>query len=178
MWVNCNLGDVMPTTPNKDIVAALNKQIAMEATASDEYLAMAAWCERARLTGCAKFFYAQSDEERGHMLKIFHYLTTAGAVAVVPARKVVPNTFRAITQVFALSYKQECTVTQSIYTLIDLCTKKKDYATLQLLQWFVTEQQEEERTFSAILDMIKLVGTEGHGLYLFDKEVGNRASSE
>lgn len=167
----------MPTTPNKEIVTALNKQIAMEAVASDEYLAMAAWCERARLAGCAKFFYAQADEERGHLLKIFHYLTTAGAVAVVPARKASPTTFRNVTQVFDISYKQECTVTKSIYTLIDLCTKKKDYATLQLLQWFVTEQQEEERTFSAILDMIKLVGTEGHGLYLFDKEVAGKVGS-
>lgn len=161
----------------KEIEAALNDQITMEAEASDAYLSMAAWCEDANLRGCAKFFYAQADEERVHMLKFFHYIANNDGKPKITSRSAPTSTFKDIVQVFTNSLKQEQGVTKSIHSLMDLSVKHKDYGTMQLLQWFVVEQQEEEQTFKELLDLTKLIGTESHGLFLLDKEVGERAGA-
>ncbi len=156
---------------------ALNEQIAREGQASDMYLAMAAWCEQSKLPGCANFFYAQADEERVHLLKLFRYVSSAGAAAVVPGRDAPPAKYKSILAAFEYALKKEEEVTAAINELIDLCLKQKDYGTELFLQWYVAEQQEEEGSFRAICDMIALVGPEGRGLYLIDNDIAARTGA-
>ncbi len=150
------------------IVAELNDQLAREATASNNYLAMASWCEGAQLVGCAGFFYAQAEEEREHMLKIFKYINANGGKAVLAQQEVPRADFPDIKEVFSTALKQEQAVTKAIYQLVGVCEQQKAYATYKFLQWYVEEQQEEERLFTFILDQINLIGVDGRGLYFID----------
>ena len=156
---------------SKKLEKALNEQIKVEAEASFKYLGMAAWCEQQSLSGCASFFYAQSEEERAHMLKIFHYVNDVEGNAITPAIKQPTANFKDIKDVCEKSLKSEQEVTKAIHGLSELAASEKDYATYNFVQFFVNEQREEELSFINILDKIKLIGTEGMGLYYIDKEM-------
>lgn len=161
-----------------NIENALNKQIAQEASASYYYLAMASWCEYKGLNGAAKFLYQQSEEERAHMLKIFKYVNEAGGHAFAPEIKKLPQEYKTIVNVFELALKQEVNNTKSINNLVDSCLKAKDYSTFNFLQWYVAEQHEEEMIFKTVLDKMKIIGTDGKGIYMIDKEIGKMAENE
>ncbi|AFC24838.1 ferritin [Saprospira grandis] len=156
---------------SKKITAALNAQIAQEAAASSAYLAMASWCDREGLGNCAQFFYAQSDEERMHMLKIVHYVNEMDGHAIVPAVEQPETEFESVQKVFKKSYKQEKAVTASINELMSLSQEEKDHSTMVFLQWYVAEQREEEAMVRDILDKIKLIGDGPQSLYYIDKEL-------
>ncbi len=156
---------------SKKLEKALNEQVAHEAEASFRYLSMASWCEQQSLHGCAKFFYGQSDEERGHMMKIFTYLNDVGGNAIVPAIDKPKTDFKDICEVVSTSLKGEQAVTKAVHELSELASKDKDYATYNFIQFFVDEQREEETLFNDILDKINLIGMEGMGLYYIDKEL-------
>ena len=161
----------------KIIESALNAQIAQEAHASYYYLAMASWCENKGLMGSSKFLYQQSEEERAHMLRLFKYINESGGHALSPEIKHIPAEFKSITNVFENALKQEIENTQSINALVENCMKAKDYATFNFLQWFVAEQHEEEMIFHTILDKIKIIGTDGKGIYMIDKEIRQMAET-
>lgn len=164
------------------MVAALNTQIAFEAASSYTYLAMASWCDKEGLKGCADFFYAQSDEERQHMLKILRYINDMDAHAIVPAIDQPKYDYDSIQSIFKQVYEQEKKITAAIYDLLSLCAELKDHATNNFLQWYVTEQREEESLVRGILDKIRLIGDGGQSLYYIDKEIelvnAQRAASE
>ena len=162
---------------SKKIEQLLNQQIAQEAHASYYYLGMASWCDFNALEGCAQFLYAQSEEERDHMLKLFNYIVEAGGQALAPGIKQIPKEFKNITNVFKSALNQERENTRSINTLVDTCLKEKDYSTFNFLQWYVAEQHEEEMLFQSILDKIKIIGTDGQGVYLIDREVAKIAEA-
>ncbi len=151
--------------------AALNEQIALEGNASSIYLAMAAWCETQALAGCAAFFYAQSDEERGHMLKILHYIVEVDGVVKVPALKEPKASYDSIQHVFEQVYEEEKKVTAAIYNLLSISEAENDHATALFLQWYVAEQREEEAQIRTILDKVKLIGTGGQSLFFIDQEL-------
>jgi ferritin len=132
---------------------------------------MASWCDFNGLEGCSTFLYAQSEEEREHMLKLFNYIIEAGGQALAPEIKKIPKDFKNVVNVFNLALKQEISNTKSINNLADVCLKEKDYSTFNFLQWYVAEQHEEEMLFKTILDKISIIGTEGQGLYLIDNEI-------
>ncbi|MBW8049070.1 MAG: ferritin [Cytophagales bacterium] len=163
---------------SKQIQKALNDQIQREANASYFYLAIASWCEYRGLDGSANFFYKQSEEERGHMLKIFHYINEAGGHAYTPLIAKTPREYKNITSIFELALKQEMDNTRSINKVVEICLKAKDYSTFNFLQWYVAEQHEEERAFKTILDKIKIIGVDGKGIYLIDKEIEKLAEKE
>lgn len=163
---------------DKKIEKALNDQIAMEGYASNYYLAMASWCDQTGFEGAAKFFYKQSGEEREHMMKIFHYLIEAGGNPQAPAIKQPPLTFKALPDLFEIALKNEVDVTKSIHKILDMCTTQKDYRTANFLQWFVTEQMEEENQFQVLLDKAKILGQGGASLYLIDRELAKKAEEE
>ena len=163
---------------SKKVEEALNKQVAYEVYASSSYLSMASWCEKEGLRGTASFLYAQSEEEKTHMLKIFRYINEAGGHALSPALKEPPNKYNSINHVFELALEQEINVTNQINKLVELSLDTQDYASFHFLQWFVEEQLEEEKLFRMILDIIKLAGKEGRSLLLIDNEIGKLREEE
>lgn len=156
---------------SKKLEKALNEQIALEARASFQYLAMASWCEQKALNGCANFFYRQSNEERQHMMKIFHYVNSVNGHAVVPQIDQPKLEFKDIEDAVKSALKGEEYVTTAVHKLSELASKEKDYATYNFVQFFVDEQREELVLFTQILEKIELIGMEGMGLYYIDKEI-------
>lgn len=150
---------------------ALNKQIELEGNASASYLAMASWCEREGLNGCATFFYDQSAEERMHMMKIVRYINEMDGHAIIPAQEQPQSEFATIQEVFDIVYQQEKTVTAAIYNILSISQEEQDHSTTLFLQWYVEEQREEESQVRGIKDKIKLIGTGGQSLYFIDQEV-------
>jgi len=150
---------------------ALNKQIQLEAYASFLYLSMASWCDKESLNGCAAFMHRQSEEERQHMLRIFHYIAEVGGHALTPAVTQAPHEYDSIQKMFEQVYTHEQKVTASIHKLVELSNTEEDFTTLNFLQWYITEQREEEALMRAILDKIKLIGNGPMSLYYIDKEI-------
>jgi ferritin len=162
---------------NQQIEAALNDQISKEASSSQYYLAMASWAETNGLSGTAFFMYAHADEERFHMLKLVKFVNERGGRAIIPAIAQPPSDFDSVQRMFELLLAHELTVTASINDVVDICLKEKDYTTHNFMQWYVSEQMEEEALARSILDKLRLIGNEKGGMYLFDREMLEIANS-
>ncbi|RED48841.1 ferritin [Seonamhaeicola aphaedonensis] len=158
---------------SKNIEEALNNQIRIEAESSQIYLAMACWAEVKGLEGIANFMYAQSDEERDHMLKLVKFVNERGGHAQISALKAPDVTFESFKEMFELLFKHEVFVSNSINELVHITLQERDYATHNFLQWYVSEQIEEEAMARTILDKINLIGDDKGGLYLFDRDIEN-----
>jgi len=151
----------------------LNEQIKMEFEASAMYLAMASWCDQQGFMHCANFFYEQSNHEREHMLKIFKFINENGGIAYSPIVNKVNHEFSSIVDVFETALRGEIKVSKSIHSIFMQCRKDNDYATEVFLQWFVTEQLEEEQTMRRALQIFELCGEGNEDLYLADKRMAN-----
>jgi ferritin len=160
---------------SKKIEDALNVQIGIEASSSQSYLAMASWAETTGLSGTAAFLYKHSDEERIHMLKLIKYVNDRGGKALIPALKQPQKAYKSITDVFQNLLEHETHVTSSINLVVDLCLKEKDYTTHNFMQWYVSEQIEEETLARTLIDKLGLIGTDKGGLYLFDRDLEGMA---
>ena len=156
---------------SKNIEDALNKQLELEAYASFLYLSMASWSERVGMEGSAKFFYRQSAEEHEHMMRIFHYIIEMDNTAIVPSVDKPVHEFDSVQEVFNKVYGHERIVTQAINQIVELAISEKDHATHNFLQWFVTEQREEEALIRSIIQKIELIGEGPQSLYFIDKEI-------
>ncbi len=156
---------------SKNIESALNNQIRIEAESSQTYLSMACWAEVHGLEGISRFMYAQSDEERAHMLKLVKYVNERGGHAQVTDLKAPKTTYSTFKEMFEALYEHEVFVSNSINELVHITFSEKDYATHNFLQWYVSEQIEEEATAKTILDKINLIGDDKGGLYLFDRDI-------
>jgi ferritin len=153
------------------IEKTLNNQIKIEAESSQIYLAMASWAEVQGLSGVATFMYAQSDEERDHMLRLVRYINERGGHAKI-SKLIAPSIeFGSFKEMFQTLFEHEVFVSKSINELVDITLKEKDYATHNFLQWYVAEQIEEEAQARTILDKINLIGNDKGGLYLFDNDI-------
>lgn len=150
---------------------ALNNQIQIEAESSQTYLSMASWAETHSLEGVSKFMYAQSEEERVHMLKLVRYINERGGHAKISELKASKLSYGTFKEMFEELYKHEIFVSDSINKLVDVSFSEKDYATHNFLQWYVAEQIEEEAQAKLILDKINLIGDDKGGLYLFDRDM-------
>jgi ferritin len=149
----------------------LNNQIRIEAESSQIYLSMASWAEIHGLEGISKFMYAQSDEERIHMLKLVKFINERGGHAQVSELKAPKTSYETFKEVFQELYKHEVFVSDAINELVHISFSEKDYATHNFLQWYVAEQIEEEAQAKHILDKINLIGDDKGGLYLFDRDM-------
>lgn len=158
---------------NKRVEQALNDQIKKEASSSQFYLAMASWAENNGMNGTAKFMYSHSDEERFHMLKLVKFVNERGGKAEIPFIEQPPKDFRDLENVFELLLEHEIAVTQSINDLVDICLQEKDYTTHNFVQWYVSEQLEEEALARTVLDKLKLIGGDKGGMYMFDRDLEN-----
>ncbi len=156
---------------SKTIEKALNEQIKLEGESSHFYLAMASWCEVNGLQGTSRFLYRHSDEERNHMLKLFMYINERGGHAITPELKKPQLNFKDVREIFNLILQHEVMVSREINELVEQCLAEKDYTTHNFLQWYVTEQMEEERLARHILDKLNLIGNDKSGMYLLDREL-------
>jgi len=158
---------------NIKVEKALNKQVEKEASSSQFYLSMASWAENQGLNGTAKFLYTHSDEERFHMLKLVKFINERGGTAIIPNIEAPQKNFKSIENVFQLLLNHELAVTECINQLVDVCLQEKDYTTHNFIQWYVSEQLEEEALARTIMDKINLIGKDKGGLYLFDRDLEN-----
>jgi ferritin len=156
---------------SKNIESALNKQVRIEGESSQIYLSMASWAETHGLEGISKFMYAQSDEERVHMLKMVKFINERGGHATVSELKAPKTNYETFEEMFQELYKHEVFVSEAINELVHISLTEKDYATHNFLQWYVAEQIEEEAQAKVILDKINLIGDDKGGLYLFDRDM-------
>lgn len=156
----------------KTIQAALNEQVRMEAESSQVYLAMASWAEiQPGIDNITAFFYRHSDEERQHMLKLIHFINERGGFATIPELKQPQLTFPSIKHVFKSLLEHEIAVSESINKLVDVALQEKDYATHNFLQWYVSEQIEEEALARQLNEKLEMIGDDKGGLYLFDRDI-------
>ena len=154
--------------------AALNEQVKVEFQSSQVYLAMASWMEiQPGLDNITQFFYRQSEEERLHMLKILHFINERGGFGMVPPLEQPTLTFPSIKHVFKELLQHEIKVSESINRLVEIALLEKDYATHNFLQWYVSEQIEEESLARTLNDKLEMIGDDRGGLYLFDRDILN-----
>ncbi len=158
--------------------AMLNNQIMMEAQASAHYLSMASWCDVEGYSNSAKFLYGHADEERMHMMKLFHYINDAGGHALQPEITGLKHSYDSLRQVFQMILEHEIKVTQSINEIVEHCYNVKDFATLNFMQWYVSEQREEEMLSRRALELFDIIGEEGIGLWTIDQEIGKLEVAE
>jgi len=156
---------------NKKIEKALNNQLKMEAEASNYYLSIASWAETIGMNGIAEFFFQQSEEERIHMLRLVRFINERGGKSIIPATEKPEDNFKSITNVFNVFLEHELAVTKMVNNVVDLCHKERDYPTLNFMQWYVSEQIEEEALVRTIIDKLKMIGEEKSGLYMFDRDL-------
>ena len=153
----------------KKVEDICNRQVEREGYSANLYIAMASWAETKGLAGVAGWLYAQAEEEKLHMLKFIKYINERGSKAVMPAFKKPPTDFKNVEELFEEVLKHEQFVTSSINEIVDLTFVEKDFNTQNFLQWFVTEQVEEEASAQAIIDKLKLGGN--NILYQFDRDI-------
>ena len=156
---------------NEDMTLLFNSQIQKEAQSSAIYLAMAAWCDAQGFENCASFFYKQSEEERGHMLRFFKHLAVMGAQPISPIVNSVIHDFSSLRDVFETFLDIEITVTESIHNIVAECRKNNDFATEEFMRWFVTEQVEEEFIARKSLELLDMLSDDQNGLIMFDERV-------
>jgi len=157
---------------SKPLVDKMNDQINLEFFSSNLYLQMSAWADFKGYEGVADFLKEHADEEMMHMSKLFGYVSETGSLPVIGQIDSPEADYSSLEALFEKIYEHEKLVTKSINGLVEVAFSEKDFSTFQFLQWYVAEQHEEEHLFSSILDKIKLIGTEGKGLYFLDKEIG------
>jgi ferritin len=157
---------------SKSMQEALNNQVKLEAASSHAYLAMASWADiQPGLDNVAEYFFTQSEEEREHMLKLIRYINERGGFALVPPLEQPVVTFKSLKRLFEDFLKHEIEVSGSINELVDQALSEKDYATHNFLQWYVSEQIEEERSARVLNDKLEMIGEDKSGLYLFDRDI-------
>ena len=158
---------------SEKMLKKLNNQVMLEFYSSNLYLQMSAWCDHKGLNGSARFLRAHAAEEKEHMQKIFDYIQDTGAMAIIDTIQKPQAKFKDLKDVFTKTYKHEKMITKEINELVDVALKEKDYSTFNFLQWYVSEQHEEEKLFKSILDKIDIIGLEGRGLFMVDREIGS-----
>jgi ferritin len=136
----------------------INDQIGFELYSAYIYLAMAAQCEATNLPGFANWFKAQAAEEQEHAMRFFDYVNEQGSRVILPAIDQPEAEYGDIEAMFATALEHEQLVSSRINKIYETALEEKDYASQIFLQWFITEQVEEEATASEILEMIKMTG--------------------
>ncbi len=159
---------------SKTMEAALNEQINAEMYSSYLYLSMATWFEDQGLAGCASWMKQQAQEELFHAIKMFDFLAERGGRIILDAIAKPPHEWGSPLEVFEQVLAHEQKVTGLINDLVDLAIAEKDHATNIFLQWFVSEQVEEEDTATSLVRRLKLIGDDANGLFMLDTELGQR----
>jgi ferritin len=161
---------------NSTIEDAINEQINNELFSSYSYLSMAAWCEHEQFLGCAHWLRVQSQEEYGHAMKLFDFLLARNSIVKLKPIAQPEIKFPAIVTVFEKSLEQEERVTGQIDALYELAFNEKAFAALVELEWFITEQVEEEKTAREVVAKFHLVQNDPASLLDLDRDLGSRTA--
>jgi ferritin len=160
---------------NPKFEEAFNKQLNAEFESSYLYLSMAAYFESQSLRGMAHWMRVQAREEHAHMMKFFDFILERGGKVVLTQIAAPKTEWSSPLAAFEDAHKHECMISGRINDLVELATKERDHAANAFLQWFVTEQVEEEASVLEIVDQLKLVGEHGGGLFMVDRELSQRS---
>ena len=152
----------------------LNKQINAEFWSAYLYLSMTAYFEGKNLPGFAKWMSIQYQEETTHALKLFKYVYERGAKVELQSIDSVKTIWKDEIEIFQDTLEHERKVTALINNLVNIAIEEKDHATNNMLQWFVSEQVEEEASVEEILDQLKMLEGNKHGLLMLDRELKQR----
>ena len=159
---------------NKKIEDAINAQINAEMWSAYLYLSMSAWCAKNGRPGMANWFEIQFREEQDHARIFFNYvLQRGGEVKLQP----IPQEWKSPLDVFESTLAHEQKVTALINNLFALTTAENDYASQSMLKWFIDEQVEEEENAQNMIDNLRMIGDNGYGLFMLDKELAARVYS-
>jgi ferritin len=153
----------------------LNDQINAELYSAYLYLAMASWAGTQGMRGTSHWFFVQAQEEMTHVWRFYDYVGSQGAQVILEAVEKPPAEFESLAQAFDETLAHEKLVTARINDLVATAREENDNATAIFLQWYVTEQVEEEESVGEIIDQLKLAGDQGGGLLMIDRELGARA---
>lgn len=158
------------------VLEAINRQISNEFSASFSYLSMAAWCEHHQFTGAGHWLRLQSQEEHTHAMKLFNFVLARNHQASVTGIDQPRGEFGSLLEVFEAAQIQEQAVSRQIDGLYELAFTEKVFAAMAELQWFVTEQVEEEKTIREIVAKLRMVKDDPSSLLDLDRELGARAA--
>jgi len=161
---------------NPRVLEAINRQINSELSASYAYLAMSAYCECQKFTGAARWLRLQSQEEHMHAMKLFDFVLARDRSVDLLAIDRPKTDFRSVAEVFERALEQEQEVSRQIDTLYETAFNEKAFAAVAELQWFLTEQVEEEKTAREIVAKFKMVGNDAASLLDLDRELGARSA--
>ncbi len=153
---------------------ALNKQLNAELYSSYLYLSMSAYFHSVNLGGFANWMRVQAQEELAHALKFYDYVNERGGRVVLQPVDEPPSEWDSPLATFEHVYEHEQKVTGLINKLVDLAVEARDHATNNFLQWFVSEQVEEEASADEVVQKLKLVGDDASGLFMIDRELAQR----
>jgi ferritin len=159
---------------SRKIEDAMNAQLGFELSSGHAYLSMAAYCEDESLPGFAHWMKLQYQEELDHAVKFFDFIVDRGGRVRLEGIDKPKTDFSSPLEIFEVSLENERAVTDAINELYTLTTKEQDYASQAFLNWFVTEQVEEEKMVTEIIDALKRVGQSGEALLLLDRELRRR----
>jgi ferritin len=160
---------------SKKMQAALNNQCNAEMYSAYLYLSMSAYFQSISLGGFANWMRAQAQEEMTHAMKFYDYVNERGGRVTLTAIEAPPTEWKSILDVFENTLSHEQKVTGLINDLMNLALKEKDHASQIFLQWFVSEQVEEEDSVDEIVQKLKLIGDAGGGIFMLDRELGQRS---
>lgn len=155
---------------------AINEQVNNELFASYSYLSMSAWCQHQQFVGCAKWMRIQSEEEREHALKLQDFLLARNCRVILKPITQPSIDFDSVASIFEQALAQEQVVTEQIDSLYELAFNEKAFAALVELEWFITEQVEEEKTAREIVHKFNLVKEDPASLLDLDRELGERSA--
>jgi len=156
------------------VLEALNQQIQKEFSSAYYYLSMAAYFQSTNLGGFSHWMRKQYEEETAHGLKIYGYVEERGGRVTLEAIEQPPKEFKGPLDVMKLVLEHERKVTASINALYELALKEKDYPTQIMLEWFIREQVEEEKSAEEIINMLKMIGDAPAGLVMLDRQLAAR----
>lgn len=159
---------------NKKLEQELVQQVNIELQSGYLYLSMSAYCDSLSLDGFGNWLRVQAEEELGHAMKIYKYLTDNGAKTTLLALSQPKNDFSSVEEVFETALTQEEKLAERFNALANLSQETRDNTTYSFLQWFLTEQVEEISLCRLALEKIKLVGKDGQGILMLDREFATR----
>lgn len=161
---------------NDAVYKALNEQIKNEFYSSFLYLSMASYFENIPLDGFASWFRKQASEENEHGMKIYRYINDRNMQVEIPSIEKAPVKFHSIQEIMEMALAHEKKVTHMIYHIYELALAEKDHATHVFLQWFISEQVEEEKNAQDNLDQIKMIGDDKAALLVLDQNFAKKSS--
>lgn len=158
----------------KALQDAMNEQINKEWFSSYLYLSMAAYFEARNLSGFGRWMRVQADEEREHAMKFYDFILECGGNVTLKAIDAPKVQWSSSLEVAEEVAAHEAKVTASIYELYELAQKEKDYPSQVMLQWFISEQVEEEKNAAELVADLKLIEERGTAVLMLDKQLGKR----